>query len=193
MEQDEHTPDESTLVPSELEVMLNEGWTRRECGGQGDCGYLVITQGLHWNQNNDFLDPAAAQRQASNLRADAFQHIKKPAHIARFRAGYAADPSSDERFESFDSWLDASAKKGAWIDGMQTQAICERLGQVLIVWSADVRADGTISWNRYTHAPKFSQGFACQAKKSSPITMTLESGHYKLLVPPEGAKYPTDG
>ena len=64
-----------------------------------------------------------------------------------------------------------------------------KMGQVLILWSCHVQKDGAEVWQRYTHAPKFSKGFACQAAGSEPIAMTLESGHYQLLIPPEGSKF----
>ena len=54
----------------------------------------------------------------------------------------------------------------------------------------DIPKDGTQVWQRYTHAPKFSKGFACQSADSEPIAMTLESGHCKLLLPPDGSKFP---
>ena len=64
------------------------------------------------------------------------------------------------------------------------------MGQVIILWSSDIPKDGTQVWQRYTHAPKFSKGFACQSADSEPIAMTLESGHCKLLLPPDGSKFP---
>ena len=52
----------------ELEELLQNGWSRKECGGQGDCGYLVAAQGIHFNKHGEFLSAEAAQRNASNLR-----------------------------------------------------------------------------------------------------------------------------
>ena len=48
----------------------------------------------------------------------------------------------------------------------------------------------TTIWQRYTHAPKFSHGYARQATGCSPTAITLESGHYQFLVPPQGTKIP---
>ena len=187
------TADEAPQVAPatcELEELLQTGWSRRECGGQGDCGYLVAAQGLHFSKHGEFLDAEAAQRSASNLRANVFQHITKPQHVDRYREAFASDPASGVKFQSWDQWIATAGKKGSWIDGLQIQALSEKMGQVLILWSLDIQKDGTAVWQRYTHAPKFSKGFACQAAGSEPISMTLESGHYKLLIPPEGTKFP---
>ena len=189
---DPATPEEPCppKAVSELEALLHAGWKRHECGGQGDCGYLVVSQGLHLNQHGQFLDAETAQRNASNLRASVFQHIRKPQHLPRYSQFFASDPASGEKFDSFEAWIQATSKKGAWIDGMQIQAICEKTGTVLILWSCDVQKDGTEVWQRYTHAPRFSKGVACQAKGCQPIAVTLQSGHYQLLIPPTGTKFP---
>ena len=39
-------------------------------------------------------------------------------------------------------------------------------------------------------APRFSQNYACHAKDTPAIALTLESGHYKLLLPPKGTSIP---
>ena len=39
----------------EIEQLDASAWTRKECGGQGERGYLVIAQGRNHNQNQDFL------------------------------------------------------------------------------------------------------------------------------------------
>ena len=150
----------------------------------------VAAQGIHFNKHGEFLSAEAAQRNASNLRACVFQHIQKPQHVDRYRAAFASDPASGEKIESWDQWVKMGAIKGFWIDGIQIQALSERMGQVIILWSSDIDKDGTQVWQRYTHAPKFSKGFACQSAGSEPIAMTLESGHCKLLLPPDGSKFP---
>ena len=123
------TADEEPQVPKatcELEELLQTGWSRRECGGQGDCGYLVVAQGFHFNNHGEVLDTEAAQRSASNLRANVFQHISQLQHVGRYREAFASDPASGVKFQSWDQRVATAGQKRSWIDGMQIQALPEK-------------------------------------------------------------------
>ena len=176
----------------EIEQLVASGWTRKECGGQGECGYLVIAQGRNHNQNQDFLPQDQASREAANIRAKVFNHIQKPANINRYKEFFAKDTSTPNGENTWDEWLRKASKKGSWIDGLQLQSASEKLGQPFIIWSLDVASDNTQTWQRYLYAPRISHGVACHATGTCPIVMVLQSGHYTLLVPPANTDYPSN-
>ena len=171
-------------IQNEIDELIASGWIRKECGGEGECGYLVIAQGRNHNQHGDFLTQEQAGREAANIRARVFNHIQKDSNIARFQEFFAQDTSTPNGENTWEAWLTKARRKGSWIDGLQLQAASEKFGQPIIVWSKDIRPDNTQVWQRYLFAPRFSNGVACQATGTSPIAVTLESGHYKLLLPP---------
>ena len=176
----------------EIEQLVASGWTRKECGGQGECGYLVIAQGRNHNQNHDFLPQDQASREAANIRAKVFNHIQKPANINRYKEFFARDTSTPNGESTWDEWIRKASKKGSWIDGLQLQSASEKLGQAFIIWSLDVASDNTQTWQRYLYAPRISHGVACHATGTCPIVMVLQSGHYTLLVPPANTDYPSN-
>ena len=53
----------------------------------------------------------------------------------------------------------------------------------------DVQKSGHGGWQRYIYSPRFSDnGEVCEARNTPSIALTLEAGHYKLLVPPDAAE-----
>ena len=120
-----------------------------------------------------------------------FSILKKEKHYKRYAEFFAKDPSTDsQQASTFDEWLQISNKKGAWIDGLQLQALSEKFGQVIVIWSKDVQSNGDSVWQRYVYSSRFSHNYACHAKNTPAIALTLESGLYKLLIPPEGQSIP---
>ena len=185
---DMHPINTQTPHTSELDALLQHGWRRLECGGQGECGYLTIAQGRALHQQGSIMSCEVAERAAVTLRAGTFQHMQKPTHVERFQAAFAHDPEDPCSGESdtWENYITKSSRKGAWIDGLQLQSLAEKFGQVIVVWSMDVQKSGHGVWQRYIYSPRFSDnGEACEARNTPPIALTLEAGHYKLLVPPD--------
>ena len=45
-------------------------------------------------------------------------------------------------------------------------------------------------WDRYSFAPKYNNGVAGLRQKERPVTLVLENGHYKALLPPKDQRTP---
>ena len=77
-------------------------------------------------------------------------------------------------------------ENSTWGDGLALHCISESLGLALTVWKLNPQQQ----WDRHSFAPKYTNGVAGLRQKERPVTLVLENGHYKALLPPKDQRTP---
>ena len=66
---------------------------------------------------------------------------------------------------------------------MQWQALAEKYGQTIVIWSQGKNDAEESYWGRFVLSSKFSNGVACSARNTQPLVVILEANHYQWLKP----------
>ena len=177
-------------LPDDLLLLQCPGWRILDNGGQGDCGFRSIAQGLAISAGK-VLDEQALACEASRLRLLAVGHLNR--HEESFATTWTQDPEELPEHRghqpapaTFKEFTQLATRKDFWLEGMLAQALAIRLGTPLIIWSFCSR---TNCWQRSVLAPWFEQGVAKAARKAAPaVSLVLMGGHYRTLCPPPDAK-----
>ena len=166
--------------PTDPSEAQRSGWRIRDLGGNGDCLFRAVAECLaHQESPSKALREAeAAVARGAMLRSESVAHARK--HADRFAQLFASR-------DLYEAWLAKAPCQNTWAEGKLLQALCERLGAPIVVWSW---ANSRSAWERFTVAGKFSKGVAICAKHRKPITVTLRDKHYAALKPPEGEDVP---
>ena len=157
------------------------GFTVRDCGADGSCGYnciaigAALVRGSKWEELHEKRAALGA-----TLRVQVAQHIGK--HVSTYKPLWTPDISTTtvekedgEIPKSWECWLMAIRRHKRWICGLTIKAAATtRLGIRIIVVLK--QADG--SW-------AIPMTFGTSKKKEDPIVIGLDegAGHYVLLVP----------
>jgi hypothetical protein len=166
----------SFYPPIDPEDAKSKNWAWIDLGGNGDCFYRCFSYFIV--KDPEALTPERAAKEASFMRVKMVEYLRK-----RQRKYMELFPSEGD----FANWVNDSLKATCWADGKSIQAISEKFGRAIVIWSFK---DGT--WTRLTVAPKFSKGMACAAVDSVPITLVLKDKHYQVLKPPWDGRCPTN-
>ena len=135
------TTDSKPQVPkTEDEILLEDlpGWSLKDAGGVGDCGYRSIAVSISQLQNKE-LSRDGIIREANNLRILTVKRLEKH---PKFKDKWPPDLMNrlmkeiglKGPVESFQDYLTWVANKGYYIDGVQLKAIAEKLQQNIIVF-----------------------------------------------------------
>eukprot|EP00435_Cladocopium_sp_Y103_P028297 s1481_g7.t1 len=156
------------------------GFTVRDCGAEGSCGYNAIAVGSSLVRGSDWdsvKEKCAVM--GATLRVQVSMHIAK--HVKEYKPLWAPDTSrttvekEDGSIPSdWDSWLVSIRRPKRWICGLTIKAAATRLGIKIIV----VLKQPDQSWG-------MPVAFGTSKKKESPVVIGLDeqAGHYILLVP----------
>ena len=175
-----------TQVPkTEDDILLGDlpGWSLKDAGGVGDCGYRSIAVSISQLQNKE-LSSDGIIREASNLRVLTVKRLEKH---PKYKDKWAPDmhEQANEKIglkgpvESFQEYITWVANKGYYIDGLQLKAIAEKLQQNIIVFK--FRRQENL-WQRFLISGKATD--KAPDCTSPPICLALKDKHYRALCRP---------
>ena len=179
-------PPVSKEPPDPDSILLRDavGWSIREAGGEGDCGFRACAVAIGANQSKNFT-PEEAKREGAKLRLYAVAHLRK--HCSQYSQWFAVDTAEGSQAwgnqqapQNFDDFVTALAHAGVWIDNLSLTALAERIGIAIVTWIWD---DATGTWYRSVSAPWFKDQVAQCAKELKPIVLVLRAQHFRALVP----------
>ena len=114
---------ESSKAPAQAPVFdpmtdaLSSGWTIRDLGGDGDCGFRSLSGAMNH----------------ATIRTQCLSHIRK--HADRYATFLQPDvDGGDIDTEDLEMYLGSLAHPRAWIGGIMIQAAAEKCGQVVVIW-----------------------------------------------------------
>ena len=158
------------------------GFTVRDCGAEGSCGYNAIAVGcalMRGGAWESVSDKCAVM--GATLRVQVAMHVANDKHVREYRPFWTADTShtSVEKEDgpiplTWESWLVAIRRPKRWLCGLTIKAAATRLGVKIIV----VLKQPDQSWG-------MPVAFGNCKKKEQPVVIGLDeqAGHYILLVP----------
>ena len=118
-----------------------------------------------------------AQAAGAEMRIAVTQHAQK--HCERFRPWFAPDILQAQETQgkkgpqTIEEWISEQEYNKTWGDGLALHCVAEKFGIALTIFKKH-----NDPWDRYSFAPKYSQGVAGLRQKEKPITLVLEGGHY---------------
>ena len=165
------------------------GFTVRDCGADGSCGFNSIAVGAALMRGGTWEDVQSKKAaMGATLRFQVGQHISK--NEATYKPLWSPDVSNTtvEKEDGviptdWSSWLLAIRRHKRWICGLTIKAAATRLGIKIIV----VLKQEDQSWG-------LPMAFGSTKKKEHPIVIGLDEkeGHYILLVPDSLDMIPKD-
>eukprot|EP00435_Cladocopium_sp_Y103_P067145 s1007_g29.t1 len=182
----------STYIPGNPEEAIEQGWVVQDVGGTGDCMYRACAAARAKAKDSRQLTPEETRQSGAELRLAAVEHCRK--HKERLKAWFAPDvleeahQRSNKRLAaSIEEWCNQQELHQTWGDGLALHCLAEKFGLALTVWKKHQEEQ----WQRYTFAPKYStEGVASLRQKEKPLTLVLESNHYKAIHPPANQRTP---
>ena len=171
---------------TEDDILLGDlpGWSLKDAGGFGDCGYRSIAVSISQLQNKE-LSKDGIIREASNLRVLTVKRLEKH---PKYKDKWAPDVNEQANeeiglmgpVESFQKYLTWVANKRYYIDGLQLKAIAEKLQQNIIVFK--FRRQENL-WQRFLISGKATD--KAPECTSPPICLALKDKHYRALCRPD--------
>ena len=160
------------------------GWSLKEAGGDGDCGFRACALAMAATQGK-VLTLEQAKREGAKLRLYAIAHLRK--HATEFQEWFAVDTEEGSQAwagkpppQSFDDYVTVLAHAGVWIDNLSLSALAARTGVAIVTWIWD---DSTSTWYRSVSAPWYKDQIGQCAKKLVPIVLVLRHKHFRALIP----------
>ena len=177
-------PTAADTPPNDPDAATKRGWKQLDYGGCGDCLFRAVGAFLEKTEGVETVSVEKATARGALLRTTCVQHIRK--HEARFKEIW--HPKLDGTGpQTYEDWVKVMAKQETYANGAMLQALAERLGSALVVWSKRNE-----SWERFCVAARFgSNGLACRADQGHNVALLLSGQHYTLLQKPENEIFPS--
>ena len=178
------TPDSeaSAVDPDLLLLKRAPGWSIKDEGGTGDCGFRSAARCLATWQKKVWDKEETVVSEASRLRTMAVGHLVK--HSTHFKPFWSVDSQelpvhrdNQPAAQDYEEFCMLASRKNYWCEGFLLQALARRLQTHIIsfVWDSQDQ-----NWHRFLippHEDHVSSGCA------HPICLVLKGGHYRALIP----------